>query len=226
MPRMIAKQNKALKLLHRLCSHGALSAFLSSATRYPVSSPKTDKAILPKSEKWWEMTSCDSQAVLSAHWFMSMTQSGPQSKLGPAFYHLSPSTNWKQNIYSNLTIYSEVIQVPILAPVSFFSHKVIQEGQIESFLWHCCPETNLHYKLGGDTECIHTYSINICTAARHTLHGHFSYHDIKMRNHSSSIEHLAEFACKSQRGATFSHCSPLNGLMIVNISTACEAAAF
>ncbi len=50
-------------MLFWLCSHSALSAFISLTTHYPVSSLKTDEAILHKSEKWWKMTSSSSRAV-------------------------------------------------------------------------------------------------------------------------------------------------------------------
>lgn len=63
MLRMIIKQ--ILRLLFWLSSHSTLSAFISLTTHYPVSSPKTDEAILHNSEKWWEMTSSNSRAVLN-----------------------------------------------------------------------------------------------------------------------------------------------------------------
>lgn len=53
-----------MRLLFWLCSHSAISAFISLTTHYPVSSLKTDEAILHKSEKWWKMTSSNSRAGL------------------------------------------------------------------------------------------------------------------------------------------------------------------
>lgn len=140
MLRMIIKQ--ILRLLFWLSSHSTLSAFISLTTHYPVSSPKTDEAILHNSEKWWEMTSSNSRAVLNLiydygknqvlyqNWCLHfITCYAPKCKL-------KKKEKKRKKTHSNLRINSKPHRS--LFGVSFFTQgNVIRKGQMKSLWWQC-----------------------------------------------------------------------------------------
>ena len=218
-----------MRLLFWLCSHSALSAFISLTTHYPVSSLKTDKAILHKSEKWWETTS---RNTVELSWVCSLVYDCNRvrifTKTGTYILlpFMRPNTNWKQNI-EQCGKYIQSHASPHSGGFILHSQQCNQKE----------PNEKLVVALLRSLVCIinsavkataHTYTHIQCKhmhSGSHTLDGHISYRGIRIWNDSPNVEHLAEFACKSQRRATFSHCSPQNGLMIVHISAAGEASA-
>ena len=144
-------------MLFWLCSQSALSAFISLTTHYPLSSLKTDEAILHKSEKWWKMTSCHSRPVPGL--FLDSWQR--QSKDLYQMQELHFITCYAPEKKNNLRRHSE----PNKSPPCYRFHSSLTAGRSERAKWKPCGgivmETSLHPEPVEAT----AHTANTCAAA-------------------------------------------------------------